>query len=168
MNRAAVTGQKRVIAQAVILNVRLEQLAVVLDNDFRLPDEPEDTFAQHLAFPVFFLCLAEQGLNKCLNFPEFFAFSAEELIENQGFTVFDNFTLCSTDETATLHGWLFFICSGHMESDPLPKAMRRIGEAQSPVGSALIDQAKRDQGFDSPMLHAEPEREISRVFLCRF
>ena len=25
-----------------------------------------------------------------------------------------------------------------------------------------------DQGFDSPMLHAEPEREISRVFLCRF
>ena len=36
---------------------------------------------------------------------------------------------------------------------PLPKTMRRIGEAQSPVGSALIDQAKRDQGFDSPMLH---------------
>jgi hypothetical protein len=31
--------------------------------------------------------------------------------------------------------------------------MRRIGEALSPVGSALIDQAKRDQGFDSPMLH---------------
>jgi hypothetical protein len=31
--------------------------------------------------------------------------------------------------------------------------MQRIGEAQSPVGSALIDQAKRDQGFDSPMLH---------------
>jgi len=29
----------------------------------------------------------------------------------------------------------------------------RIGEAQSPVGAALIDQAKRDQGFDSPMLH---------------
>jgi hypothetical protein len=35
MNRAAVTGQKRVIAQAVILNVRLEQLAVVLDNDLK-------------------------------------------------------------------------------------------------------------------------------------
>ena len=76
MNRAAVAGQKRVIAQAVILNVRLEQLAVILDNDFRLPDEPEDTFAQHLAFPVFFLRLAEQGLNKCLNFPELFAFYA--------------------------------------------------------------------------------------------
>lgn len=28
-----------------------------------------------------------------------------------------------------------------------------IGEAQSPVGFALIDQAKRDQGFNSPMLH---------------
>ena len=40
-----------------------------------------------------------------------------------------------------------------MESDSLPKTMRRLGEAQSPVGSALIDQAKRDQGFDSPMLH---------------
>ena len=40
-----------------------------------------------------------------------------------------------------------------MESDSLPKTMRRIGEAQSPVGSALIDQAKRDQGFASPMLH---------------
>ena len=61
MNCAAVTGQKRIIAQTVILNVRLEQLAVVLDNDLRFPDEPEDTFAQHLAFPVFFLCLAEQG-----------------------------------------------------------------------------------------------------------
>ena len=30
MNRAAVAGQKRVIAQAVILNVRLEQLAVIV------------------------------------------------------------------------------------------------------------------------------------------
>jgi len=108
MNRAAVAGQKRVIAQAVILNVRLEQLAVVLDNDFRLPDEPEDTFAQHLAFPVFFLCLAEQGLNKCLNFPEFFAFSAEELIENQGFTVFDNFTLCSTQNPREKSPGFFF------------------------------------------------------------
>ena len=29
----------------------------------------------------------------------------------------------------------------------------RIVEAQSPVGSALIDQAKRDQEFESPMLH---------------
>ena len=76
MNRAAVTGQKRVIAQAVILNVRLKQLAVVLDNDLRLPDEPEDTFAQYLIFFVFFLRLVEQGLKKSPGFLDLSAFYA--------------------------------------------------------------------------------------------
>ena len=51
MNRAAVTGQKRVIAQAFILNVRLEQLAVVLDNDLRLPDEPVPTAIHEVEAP---------------------------------------------------------------------------------------------------------------------
>ena len=54
-----------------------------------------------------------------------------------------------------------------MESAPLPKTMRRIriGEAQSPVGSALIDQAKRDQGFDSPMLHKKTlQIKVCKVF----
>ena len=38
--------------------------------------------------------------------------SADELIENQGFTRFDNFTLCSTKKSATHHGWLISLC-GH-------------------------------------------------------
>ena len=37
----------------------------------------------------------------------------------------------------------------------------------STVGSARHSHG-RGQGFDAPMLHAEPERVISRVFLCRF
>jgi len=42
--------------------------------------------------------------------------SADELIENQGFTRFDNFTLCSTKQT-TLHGWFCFV-ENQQEPEP--------------------------------------------------
>ena len=36
--------------------------------------------------------------------------------------------LCSTNENNHPSWVVVFVCSGHMESDPLPKTMRRIGE----------------------------------------
>ena len=41
----------------------------------------------------------------------------------------------------------------------------RIGEAQSPVGAALIDQAKRDQGFDSPLLHVSHLIRTAQMYI---
>ena len=102
MNRAAVTGQKRVIAQAVILNVRLEQLAVVLDNDLRLPDKPEDTFAQHLVFFIFFLRLAEQGLKKSPDFSDLSAFYAKKNFTDGGCSWANGYWEAQTAEQAKL------------------------------------------------------------------
>ena len=41
--------------------------------------------------------------------------SEDELFEFVGVEVFDNFVTCSTNETATLLGWLFRLFRTHME-----------------------------------------------------
>ena len=40
--------------------------------------------------------------------------SAEELIENQGFTVFDNFALCSTQNLENQHSQGFYFAKSHL------------------------------------------------------